>query len=149
MRESRKQPPPTVSDLARDQLRRPAPELIGSDTIPLSRLDVLRDIGTTQRACFEITGPDGRLTTVLLGEHEVSLGRSAECEVVLPYNNISRRHARVFRRNEEYCLEDLGSTNGIYVNGVSITKCILRSNDQIQIGDAKLHFIEERARQTP
>jgi pSer/pThr/pTyr-binding forkhead associated (FHA) protein len=60
---------------------------------------------------------------------------------------ISRRHAQITFRNEEYHLEDLGSTNGTYVNGIKIVKCILRNNDQIDIGGVKMLFTEEKSLQ--
>lgn len=115
-----------------------------SHTIPLSRKALLGDLNVQQRAYLEVTGTTESVRGVHLSEGEVFLGRSAECEVHLPFNNISRKHARVFFRNEEYSIEDLNSTNGTYVNGVRIVRCILRSNDQIQIGEAKIYFVEER-----
>lgn len=115
-----------------------------SHTIPLSRKALLGDLNIQQRAYLEVTGTSENVRGVHLGEGEVFLGRSAECEVHLPFNNISRKHARVFFRNEEYSIEDLNSTNGTYVNGVRIVRCVLRSNDQIQIGEAKIYFVEER-----
>lgn len=46
-------------------------------------------------------------------------------ELNLNLNSVSRKHARIFLRKEEYHIEDLHSTNGTYVNGVRVVKCIL------------------------
>jgi len=93
---------------------------------------------------MEVRGTGDEVRGIHLSESEVFIGRSAECEVHLPFNNISRKHARIDFKGEDYVLEDLNSTNGTYVNGVRIIRCVLRSNDQIQIGEAKIYFVEER-----
>jgi len=91
-------------------------------------------------ATVEITGPEDRTSCVQLPEDEAIIGRDLECAVPLPFANVSRRHARMFRQGEEHVLEDLNSTNGTYVNGVRISRCILHDGDLIQIGKARLHF---------
>ena len=49
---------------------------------------------------------------------ELTIGRSTECAIPLPGDNfVSQVHARVFRRENEYWVEDLGSTNGTLMNG--------------------------------
>src|SRR5262245_36423186 len=60
---------------------------------------------------------------------EAVLGRSPECALVLPDAGVSRRHARVVRRGEQFLLEDLKSKNGTFVNGVSVRKRTLAMND--------------------
>lgn len=117
-------------------------------TSALSRKSVLRGVSSKQHAYLEIVGPDTASMGVELDQEEVEIGRSSQCKVQLVLDNISRRHAKICFRNEEYLIEDLGSTNGIFVNGVRVTKCVLRNNDQIEIGEARIHFIEERKRGT-
>ena len=41
-------------------------------------------------------------------------------------------------------MEDMNSTNGVYVNGVRVVKCVLRDNDQIEMGGVKIIFKEEK-----
>lgn len=115
-----------------------------SHTIPISRKALLGDLSIQQRAYLEVTGASDEVRGIHLNQGEVFIGRSAECEVHLPFNNISRRHARIRFHGEDYVIADLNSTNGTYVNGVRIIRCVLRSNDQIQIGAAKIYFVEER-----
>jgi pSer/pThr/pTyr-binding forkhead associated (FHA) protein len=104
-----------------------------ADIIPLS-----------QRAYLEITGSEEKDGIFELGERAVVIGRSTECDIQLGLQNVSRKHARVFAHNEEYLIEDLESTNGVFVNGIKIVKCVLRNNDQIDIGGVKLVFNEEK-----
>lgn len=54
---------------------------------------------------------------------------------------------RLTFRNEGYPLEDLGSTNGTSVNGIKVERCVLRTNDQIDIGGVKVLFSEEKTLQ--
>jgi serine phosphatase RsbU (regulator of sigma subunit) len=51
----------------------------------------------------------------------VVIGRSSDVELAIPDRSMSRRHARVFRENGEWMVEDLGSRNGTLLNGRRIT----------------------------
>jgi len=116
-------------------------------TAELSRKAFLGELPIKQRACLEIIGSGGKSKVIELGQRELTIGRSPECPIQLRRTMVSRRHAQVTFRNEEYHLEDLGSTNGTYVNGIKIVRCILRNNDQIDIGGVKMLFTEEKALQ--
>ncbi|MBN2124684.1 MAG: FHA domain-containing protein [Deltaproteobacteria bacterium] len=115
-----------------------------STTVEIPRNTFSGEIPFEQHSFFEIIIPGENNRVVELEQGEVTIGRSSDCAIHLPVNNVSRIHGRVFFRNEEYSIEDLGSTNGIYVNGVKISKCVLRNNDFVEIGGVKLLFIEEK-----
>lgn len=117
-----------------------------SKTTPVSRKAVLEDIAFNRYAYLDISHPGLDATRLELEEKETLIGRVSQCRVRLPFDNTSRLHARITFRNEEYQIEDLESTNGTFVNGVQVQKCVLRSNDQIQIGDAKILFMEGKTR---
>lgn len=69
-----------------------------------------------------------------LGE-ELTVGRAGGCQVTLEDNYVSQLHARVFRREGQLYVEDLGSTNGTYVNRKKVTTPIaIRRGDRVQIG---------------
>lgn len=68
------------------------------------------------------------------------IGRRSDAGIPLMQPGISRHHARLFHLHAEEIIEDLNSTNGTYVNGVRITRCVLQNNDVIRIGDATLLF---------
>ena len=67
---------------------------------------------------------------------ELTVGRAAGCGVALPDDTfVSQLHARVFRRDGDAYVEDLGSTNGTYLNQKKVTAAVpLRKGDQLQIG---------------
>ena len=118
-----------------------------STTTKLSRDTFVEGISVKQRACLEILGIDKENRIIELGEEDVIIGRIPECGICLSIENVSREHARVIFRNEEYFVEDLGSTNGTYVNGIKIVKCVLRNSDQINIGGVKILFTEDKTLQ--
>lgn len=78
-----------------------------------------------------------------LDKPEVLIGRSPECDIVLPDRQVSRRHARVFRVGEDFYVEDLGSKNGTWVNGEPLrAPRRLEDGDEIQIAlRYKLAFV--------
>ena len=77
----------------------------------------------------------GRLAAFDLGT-EATVGRAAGCQIALPDDTyVSTLHARVFQRDGQAFVEDLGSTNGTYVNGDRVTSAVpLRRGDRLQVG---------------
>lgn len=69
------------------------------------------------------------------------LGRSRECDVVLDDSSVSRRHAQLRPQGEDWTLEDMGSTNGVRVNGSPVrAPRVLRSGDRIELGSTEMLF---------
>jgi len=60
-------------------------------------------------------------TTVRLGDQPVTLGRSQDSTIVLDDDYVSSRHARFFPRDDQWLVEDLGSTNGTYLDRTKVT----------------------------
>jgi len=77
-----------------------------------------------QISIVSLTVTEGSLagTTLTLIESGVLLGRNPECTLVLDDDFASGRHARVFRRDGGWVVEDLGSTNGTYMGSTRLTK---------------------------
>jgi len=69
------------------------------------------------------------------------VGRSSELDMVLVEEMVSRRHATITFRDGIITIEDLGSTNGTFVNGEKVTKTVLREGDRILIGTNILKVI--------
>ena len=66
---------------------------------------------------------------------EVTLGRAASCSIPLDDGYVSQLHARVFRRDDDWLVEDLGSTNGTYLNGKKVGKAQpVRRGDRVKVG---------------
>jgi hypothetical protein len=68
------------------------------------------------------------------------LGRSRECDITLDDSNFSRRHAEVRRENGNWLIVDLGSTNGIEVNGKRTNRAQLSHDDRIVLGRTEVTF---------
>ncbi len=66
---------------------------------------------------------------------ELTVGRAGGCQITLDDTYVSQLHARVFRRDGQLYVEDLGSTNGTYLNRKKVTAPIaIRKGDRLQIG---------------
>jgi len=68
-----------------------------------------------------VTGGALAGTSVRLGETPVTLGRAQDCTIVLDDDYASSRHARIFPRDGQWWVEDLGSTNGTYLDRNRLT----------------------------
>ena len=73
-------------------------------------------------------------------EGEFIIGRSHSSDIILPSDNVSRRHSRLYTQDGRCFIEDLNSSNGVFVNGKRIHRVfeIVRSA-QIKVGDYYLH----------
>ncbi|TLN08512.1 FHA domain-containing protein [bacterium] len=72
----------------------------------------------------------------------IYIGRGEDNQVNLTGSFASHRHARIIFRAGNYFLEDLGSTNGTYINGVRITDPMqLRDGDLIKVAGVALRFV--------
>ena len=78
-----------------------------------------------------------------LGAGGAVIGRDPSADIVLPVSAVSRRHAEVTRAGDDYVVRDLGSRNGVLVNGHPVTETVLEPLDELRIGDAILKLVEE------
>ena len=69
-----------------------------------------------------VTGGDLSGTTITLGEQQITIGRAADATLVLADDYASTRHARLYPQNGEWVVEDLGSTNGTYLDRQKVTQ---------------------------
>jgi pSer/pThr/pTyr-binding forkhead associated (FHA) protein len=93
--------------------------------------------GRTKKAPRKVAVIEGEKLkgkTFDLGD-ELIIGRAEKCHIVLDDTYVSQVHARIFRRGEGYMVEDLGSTNGTYMNRRRITSpSELQRGDRVKIG---------------
>lgn len=133
----------------------------GIDLSAVSESGLTHDYGTILRAArtselaegveaniILIAHPEGkRLGTRfrLSPEDARDVGRSSVASISLPeILSVSRRHARLVHRGDSVTLEDLGSTNGTYVNGRLISGPeVLHSGDRFQVGAVHFKFLHE------
>ena len=94
---------------------------------------------TAKPARLKIIEPaEGRGAQFDLGD-ELTVGRADGCRIRLDDSFTSQLHARVFSRDGQFFVEDLGSTNGTFVNGSKITSPTpLRRGDRLKIGKTTL-----------
>ena len=86
-----------------------------------------------------LTDPTGREHP--LTDDSVTIGRALENDIVITSKRVSREHARVRREGWHVILEDLGSTNGTFLNDERVLSSVeLRDGDGIKIGDVTLVF---------
>lgn len=72
--------------------------------------------------------------TMSLGD-SLKIGRSSDCQLILDDDYVSTRHARIFRGNDGYLVEDLGSTNGTYLNNERLGQARpFTPSDSLRIG---------------
>ena len=68
------------------------------------------------------------------------IGRSRTCDVVIPSAKVSRQHASLSRVDGDLYIEDLGSANGVWLNGEKITRAKVNPGDTFTISDETLRF---------
>jgi len=100
------------------------------------------DVVEAQGGAIVIRAGGGRVgESFALGAERMTIGRRPDSDVFLDDVTVSRDHALLVRRGEEYFLDDLGSLNGTYVNRHRIESERLADGDELQIGKYKLTFL--------
>jgi ABC-type multidrug transport system ATPase subunit len=83
--------------------------------------------------------PDGRRERLTLTKPVTTIGRSEDSDLPIPvsFTSISRKHLQITREGAEFSIQDLGSTNGVWVNAVRVENALLSDKDIIRIGLAE------------
>ncbi len=98
------------------------------------------------------TGAPSYLRTRSLGMLSLSkdtsllIGRDPSNYLPLNHPTVSSRHARIDKRGHQLLIQDLGSTNGTFINGRRITQAVLNAGDVVQIGPFKLVWDAQQER---
>jgi hypothetical protein len=77
----------------------------------------------------------------VVAEKQIVVGRSSELDMVLVEDMVSRKHAKIAMQSDQIWIEDLGSTNGTFVNGEKIKRARLKEGDRVLIGTSILKLI--------
>ena len=114
----------------------PAPELVGAPVA--AGASARRESSARGRGpnALRILEPETRRGETYAVDDEVTVGRGGGCAIVLADDSfVSTVHARVFRRDGNLFVEDLGSRNGTLLNGKPLTGAEqLRRGDRLQFG---------------
>ena len=93
--------------------------------------------------------PSGAIpVTHVLKDETITIGRMSGNTIVVNDSSVSLMHAKITRKDGQFFLKDLNSTNGTRVNGQAITEARLRDRDTIRFADVSGQFTEEAAEAT-
>jgi hypothetical protein len=94
--------------------------------------------GGVARATLELIDQGGQRVTL---PNQAIIGRMPGCDVQLDDPSVSRRHARISRAPNGWLIEDLGSTNGVTVNGANVEREYLSGGEDIELGNVRMRFL--------
>jgi pSer/pThr/pTyr-binding forkhead associated (FHA) protein len=88
-----------------------------------------------------VTDEKGALVCETALEHQLSIGRTTENQIILPSSAVSRKHAIIYLENQRVMIEDQGSANGVFVDDEPIAKATqLYEGSQARIGSYRLYL---------
>jgi hypothetical protein len=82
-------------------------------------------------------------------EREIVIGRSSDLDMVLVEDMVSRKHAKISTAGQQIVIQDLGSTNGTFVNGEKVKKIRLKEGDRILVGTSIIKLVAVNAEAQP
>jgi two-component system, cell cycle response regulator len=111
----------------------------------ITKIQSARSPEASENACLVLIYPPGpdMGKRFPLDKPEFVLGRGNDCDIQVDRDSVSRRHARVYQPEGDVAwkVQDLGSTNGSYVNDQPIQEATLRDGDFLKIGAAIFKFL--------
>jgi len=108
-------------------------------------LDVHNQVPKAELVCLETLDERFKSLRIPLVDTEQTIGRDPENSISIEYSKISRRHARILARRGVWEIEDLKSTNGVYVNEERTTRAPLTHGDIVRIGPLSFRYALEQA----
>ena len=88
-----------------------------------------------------IQGVDPSVWAYRVKARRQTIGRAPDCEIRLPDDTVSRRHAQIWRRGRLVFVRDLDSLNGTFVDGKRLTRCALASGRELRLGDVVVEIV--------
>ena len=120
------------AEVAGPRAARPAPRAAATPAPARGRRDRGSAKGAARLKVVEPAEQSGRAYDLA---DELTVGRAAGCQITLDDTYASQLHARIFRKDGQLFVEDLGSTNGTYLNRKKVTAPVpIRKGDRLQVG---------------
>jgi len=93
------------------------------------------------RPSMLMVSSDGQKPHSVRLDGSTTIGRSVECELRLDDTYVSQQHARIFDRSGNWYVEDLGSTNGTYLNRKKVQgPMVMQRGDKLQVGNTVMEL---------
>lgn len=89
---------------------------------------------------IKLVSDDGESIDLPVLKDTITIGRGKDNDIILQDSTVSRSHAQIRQADNAFTVKDMGSHNGIKVNGKQVKKALLRNEDVIEIGNHKLIF---------
>ena len=122
------------------ELKEPKAAVVASPAAPAAAAPPVQP-KQPSRSHLVVIAPDeqrGRSYELL---DELTVGRAAGCHIALEDRFVSQLHARMFRRDDQCFIEDLGSTNGTFLNDEKVTSpALLSKSDRVRIGNVVMEL---------
>jgi len=114
-------------------------------TRKLPRSNVKRSLFLVRHraSLVEVDGPAAGSEYALTAESAI-IGRGPQVDIVISDDSMSRQHAAIEVVEEGFRIRDMGSTNGVTVNGSKVTGADLKHGDQVGLGERTLRYLIER-----
>lgn len=124
------------------ELREPRPSLLPAPAAPTAAVAATPAPSKTGPERLVVTDPAEQKGSEFAVSDEMTVGRAPGCGISLPDDTfVSQLHARIFRRDGDVFVEDLGSTNGTYLNDKQVTSAVpLRKGDKVKFGRTTLEL---------
>ncbi len=132
-------PPPQERSAYEEDAYKPRPQQPGFSPPPPAPMTQIRTPGQEAPHLpallprLELRLGDRRATLALTGVRQV-IGRAPECNLLVQHPTVSKIHAAVWLQDGTWWMEDLGSTNGTYVDGQRISRTALHSGSKVHFG---------------
>ena len=91
------------------------------------------------------TSASGKSKIIPLRKTQLVIGRSVEADLNLQDPLVSRKHGVIEKRDNEYLVRNVSTTNPLLLNEVAIAQKRLYTGDQLKIGDTTLAFVSDRS----
>ena len=104
---------------------------------------------THYQAVLIALGGDAQGSEFSLDETSITIGRGPGVQIALDESSMSRQHAAVEFVKDGFRVRDLGSTNGIFVNGSQVQSSELKHGDRLELGECGFQLVIEKRKPAP